>query len=210
MPALSRHHNGQNMTEDRIRIVQYALLAAVLLGAGCRSQGISRAPTRIVCEDQVTAVAIMQAAMEVLTGMHFPIEKLDAREGIVRTRPLRAAQFFEFWRSDNANPSGIPEANLHTIRRSVELRVTDDSGRWSVDCDVSVQRLSLPENKIASISQAYQMHTQSIPALQRLDVSPQQQQGMAWIDLGKDPYLAAEILKRITEKLKQPKERKAT
>lgn len=198
------------MADDRIRTVQYALLAAVLFAAGCRSQGISRAPTRIVCEDDVTAVAVMQAAMEVLTGMHFPIEKLDAREGVVRTRPLRAAQFFEFWRSDNANPSGVAEANLHTIRRSVELRVTDDGGRLSVDCDVSVQRLSLPENKVASISQAYQMHTQSTPVLQRLEVSPQQQQGMAWMDLGKDPYLAAEILKRIAQRLKQPEGKKAT
>ena len=198
------------MTEGRIRIVQYALLAATLFAAGCRSQDISAAQTSLVCEDDVTAVAIMQAALEVLTGMHFPIEKLDAREGIVRTSPLRAAQFFEFWRSDNANASGVAEANLHTIRRPVELRVTDDGGRLSVDCEVSLQRLSLPENKVASISQAYQMHTKSTPALQRFEVSPQQQQGMAWMDLGQDPYLAAEILKRITEKLKQPKERKAT
>ena len=198
------------MTEGRIRAVQHALLAAALFAAGCRSQDISRAPTRIVCEDHVTTAAIMQATLEVLTGMHFPIEKLDAQEGIARTRPLRAAQFFEFWRSDNANPSGVAEANLHTIRRSVELRVTDDGGRLSVDCDVSVQRLSLPEYKVASISQAYQMHTQSTPALQRFEVSPQQQQGMAWMDLGKDPYLAAEILKRIAQRLKQPKERKAT
>ncbi len=198
------------MADNGIWIVQYALLAATLFAAGCRSQDISPAQTSVVCADDATTADIMQAALEVLTEMHFPIEKLDAQEGVVRTSPLRAAQFFELWRSDNADPSGVAEANLQTIRRSVELRVTDDGRRLSIDCDVPVQRLSLPENEVASISQAYRMHTVSTPALQRLDVDPQQRQGMAWMDSGKDPHLAAEILRRIVQKLKQPEEEKAT
>jgi hypothetical protein len=45
------------------------------------------------------------------------------------------------------------------------------------------------------------MHTRSQPTRQVFDVTPQQQAGMAWIDLGSDPALAAEIVKRIGRKL---------
>ncbi|UCF17478.1 MAG: hypothetical protein JSW59_08445 [Phycisphaerales bacterium] len=44
---------------------------------------------------------IMEVAEDVLAEMHFVIEKADVQSGLVRTRPLPGAQFFEFWRSDN-------------------------------------------------------------------------------------------------------------
>lgn len=209
----------------RIKIVQNVLLAAPLLWAGCGGRNVSPASTRMACENGTTTAAVMQAAQEVLMEMHFAIEKLDRQQGIIRTAPLRGAQFFEFWRRDNASPLDAAEANLQTIRRSVELRVgrrgaerrpqaadapalQSPKDNLRIDCDVQVQRLSLPENEIASISQAYRMHTRSDAALLRLDVSPQQQEGMAWMDLGQDLRLAAEILKRIADRLKDPKERK--
>jgi len=39
--------------------------------------------------------------------------------------------------------------------------------------------------------------------LQRIKLNPEQKAGMAWIDLGKDTPLAAEILKRIENRLKR-------
>jgi hypothetical protein len=210
----------------RIKIVQSVLLAAPLLWAGCGGRNVSPASMRMACETDTAVAAAMQAAQDVLTDMHFPIEKLDCQQGIIRTAPLRGAQFFEFWRRDNASAFDTAEANLQSIRRSVEIRVgkmgaehgpqTADTpglqspkGDLRIDCDVQVQRLSLPENEIASISQAYRIHTRSDAAMLRLDVSPQQQEGMAWMDLGQDRRLATEILKRIVDKLKNPKERKA-
>jgi hypothetical protein len=66
---------------------------------------------------------------------------------------------------------------------------------------VRVERLSLPENAIASTSQGYRIHSQSSPLLQTFELTGRQQAGMAWIDLGDDPALAAEILRRIERKL---------
>jgi hypothetical protein len=181
------------------------LLAAValVLSLGCAGQRQVFQPAEPLRLHDVAYPDIMQAAEETLGGMHFAIEKLDAEQGIIRTEPLRGAQFFEFWRSDNVGLHNTAEANLHTIRRAVELRIEQEEGYVRVDCHVRIQRLSLPENEAASISQAYQMHSRSTAAVQRLELRPQQRQGMAWIDLGPDPQLAAEILNRIRQRLRR-------
>ena len=190
------------------------LLAGTWLGAGCASRTATHvaepnapsAPVRMLCQDGVTTADVIRATEDVLTRMHFAIEKLDIEQGIVRTRPLRGAQFFEFWRSDNASSYSSQEANLQSIRRSVELRVKPEDGGTSglcIECDVSVQRLSLPENEIASTSEAYGIHSRSTPTLQRVEVTPQQRRAMTWIDLGKDRDLAARILERVEQKLRQ-------
>jgi len=152
----------------------------------------------------------MQTGYEVLSHLHFPIEKLDVEQGIVRTRPWRGAQFFEFWRRDNVGLPNAAEANLHTIRRAVELRITGEQGQVSVDCRVRVQRLSLPENKAVSVSQAYRMHSASRSRTQRLLLTPRQRQGMAWIDMGQDDRLAARILDAIARRVRQLEEGKGT
>lgn len=153
---------------------------------------------------------IMQAAEDTLSRLHFAIEKFDAEQGIIRTEPLRGAQFFELWRRDNVGLHNAAEANLHTIRRAVELRITGEQGQVSVDCRVQVQRLSLPENKAVSVSQAYRMHSASRSRTQRLQLTAQQRQGMAWIDMGQDDCLAARILDAIARRVRQLEEGKGT
>jgi len=203
------------------------LLAGVELAGGCaggpalgsREPNGPTEPVRIVCPDGVTKAAAVQAAEFVLTRMHFPLEKVDVDQGIVRTRPLRGAQFFEFWRSDNASLSGYEEANLQSIRRTVEVYAeakerASGGRRESADanaptpphslclrCLVSVQRLSLPANEIAGTSEGYRIHSASLPTLQRIEPTPQQRRAMAWIDLDPDPTLAARILERIEKRL---------
>jgi len=200
-----------------------------LLGCAGPNKTASTAPSQMICEDGITTADALHAAEEVLTRMHFAIEKLDVGEGIVRTRPLRGAQFFELWRSDNASSYSAEEANLQSIRRSVEVRVrpedrgqTTDNRRQRTDdreqktapssvlslrpglcleCVVFVQRLSLPANEVAGTSEAYRIHSSSMPVLQRIDVSPQQRRTMTWINLGQDPDLAARILDRVEKRL---------
>jgi len=182
------------------------LIAAALSLPGCGGQNATTTPAQMICADGVTRAEVVRAAGDVLTRMHFAIEKLDAEQGIVRTRPLRGAQFFELWRSDNASPYNWEEANLQSVRRSVELRVKPENGGASglgVECEVSVQRLSLPPNEVTGTSEAYRIHSASMPTLQRIEVSPQQRRAMAWIDLGQDPDLAARILARVEQRLKR-------
>ena len=129
--------------------------------------------------------------------MYFTIEKADAQNGLIRTRPLPGAQFFEFWRSDNIGTDNTIAANLHTIRRTVTLDINQQDQELRIGCEVQAQRLSLPERQVSSSARVYGMFSISSPSLQRLKLNPEQKKEMAWIDLGSDTRLEAEILKRI-------------
>lgn len=145
----------------------------------------------------------MQIAEDVLGEMHFTIAKADAELGVIRTRPLTGAQFFEFWRSDNIGAYSSVEANLHSIRRIVELDISQQGQKLRISCDVNVQRLSLPERGVSSSGRAYSMFTESSSSIQRLKLNPEQKKGMAWVDLGRDQKLATEILRRIENRAKR-------
>jgi len=185
-------------------ICAFAMLTCALVLTGCAQE--SSAPLVVKVQDgalhveqnsDIGVVDLMEVAEDVLTGMHFTIEKADVQNGFIRTRPLPGAQFFEFWRSDNVGSYNTLAANLHTIRRTVTLDISQQNKELRIGCDVQVQRLSLPERQVSSSARAYGMFSRSSPSLQRLELYPEQKKQMAWIDLGSDTRLAVEILKRI-------------
>jgi len=192
-----------------IRGVGFLILGLLL--AGCAEQQQYGA-VKPICVDNIDKIQAMDIAEDVLAKMHFTIEKADTDpatlgidtrrwRGFIRTRPLPGAQFFEFWRSDNVGADNWLESNLHSIRRVVELNMSEQDEGLCISCDVRIYRLSLPERRLSSSARAYDMFSKSSPALQRIELNPEQKAGMAWIDLGKDTQLAAEILKRISSML---------
>lgn len=191
--------------DNQINIRQswiYAIGIYALLLAGCARQYQSETTEQIHVSD-IDRSETIEIAEEVLTQLHFTIDKIDAGSGLIKTRPLPGAQFFEFWRGDNVGSDNHLQANLHTIRRIVELDITKQEEKISISCDVKLQRLSLPERQITSSARAYDMFSRSTPSLQRLTLNPEQQKAMAWIDLGQDIPLATEILKRIQERIQR-------
>jgi len=186
------------------RLCKYTLMTCTLIAAGCTQQ--NSAPPGVKVQDRALYVErdqgfgtadLMEVAEDVLANMYFTIEKADADSGLIRTRPLPGAQFFEFWRSDNVGADNTLAANLHTIRRTVTLDISQQNEQLCIGCNVQVQRLSLPERQVSSTTRVYGMFSQSSLSLQRLKLNPEQKQQMAWIDLGRDSRLEAEILKRI-------------
>jgi len=186
----------------------YALMSCTLLLAGCAQQ--ASAPPGVKVQDNTLFIEqsqdigmadTMEAAEDVLAEMHFNIEKADIDSGVIRTRPLPGAQFFEFWRSENVGADNSLAANLHSIRRTVELTVSQREGKLCIACDVRVQRLSIPEHQVSSSARVYKMFSRSKPSLQRLALNPEQEEEMAWIDLENDTLLATEILKRIEARI---------
>ena len=174
------------------------------MAAGCTQQ--TSAPPRVKVQDNTLYVErdqgfgtadMMEVAEDVLAGMYFTIEKADAQSGLIRTRPLPGAQFFEFWRSDNVGADNTLAANLHTIRRTVTLDISQQDEELRIGCEVQAQKLSLPERQVSSSARVYGMFSLSSPSLQRLKLNPEQKKQMAWTDLGRDTRLEAEILKRI-------------
>ena len=169
--------------------------------AGCASQQPCEIATEPLCITGLEKIAVMKASEDVLSEMHFTIEKADVESGLIRTHPLSGAQFFELWRSDNIGSFNSAESNLHSIRRTVELNMTPQGEKLCLGCNVKVQRLSLPEREVSSSGCAYQMFSESTASLQKLTLDPKQKAGMAWVDLGRDSSLATEILKRISSVL---------
>ncbi len=178
--------------------------------AGCAGPQRLVPRAEVACIADANIVDAMSAARTILGRMYFAIEKADPNAGLIRTEPLPGAQFFELWRSDNVSFRDTAEANLHAMRRSVELHFRPNQGQVSIDCTVRVQRLSLPEQDVSSVSQAYLIHSRSTPDLQTFSLTPQQRAAMAWIDVEDDQPLAVEILKRIRQRIMQQREEEAS
>ena len=186
--------------KSRSDLCTYALMTCALMLTGCARQQQYEAVEQL-CTADLDKLEAMQIAEDVLAKMHFTLEKADYQSGVIRTRPLPAAQFFEFWRADNVGAFNSTEANLHSIRRAVELNIGQEDERLCITCDVQVQRLSLPEHQVSSSARAYRMFSESSPSMQKLKLAPEQKGAMAWISLGKDTKLAAEILKQIEKRI---------
>jgi hypothetical protein len=159
----------------------------------------------IKTEDQfcapATAKADAMAAVEsVLTKMHFTIEKLDAETGYIRTFPLQGAQTFEFWRSDSVGSFNRAEADLHSIRRTVELNITPQSEQLCINCKATTQRLSSPQDQTTA-DRSRTVLSSGQRSLQNSKFSPQRKANITWTDLGRDSQLETEIIKRIEKQL---------
>ena len=181
-------------------LLLFAGFSVILVLGGCAEEQRFKAVEQI-CVPGISKAAAMQAAEDVLGQMHFTVEKADTESGYIRSRPLSGAQGFEFWRKDNVGAFNRTEANLHSIRRTVELDISQQEGQLCISCDVKVQRLNLPEREVSSSAQAYQMFSRSNLSRQELQPSPEQKAGMCWVDLDKDIRLSTEILRRIKKKL---------
>lgn len=182
-----------------IKVYFFMTCSVFYLLAGCTDTGKFKAIQQINIPDTDKAV-IFGAAEAVLGEMHFSVAKSDVEEGVIRTRPLTGGQFFEFWRDDNVGSFNFAEANLHTIRRIVELNIAGQDHQLRIDCSVKVQRLSIPEREVSS-GGTYGMFSKSKSSMQRLKLDTAQRRAMAWIDAGEDNRLSTEILKRLETRI---------
>jgi len=185
---------------NKVKSLSFAACTALLLITGCAETQRFKAVEQIWVPNLEKQQA-MEAAEDVLGQMHFTIEKSDLKHGLIRTRPLAGAQFFEFWRSDNVGGFNWAEANLHSIRRTVELNIDRQDEQLCIGCNVKTQRLHLPEHPVSSTAQAYRLFSESRSSMQELKLNPEQQKDMRWVDLGRDVRLETEILKRIEKQI---------
>lgn len=202
MKKRKRNQDTRPKAQNPKRITVICGLWSVVCGlllAGCAEQKQYQASEPLNMEN-TDKLRVMEAAEDVLVKMYFTIEKANSENGFIRTKPLQGAQFFELWRSDSVGTDNWLLNNLHSIRRIVELNISEQDKDLHIDCDVKTYRLSLPEREIRS-AHAYDLFSVSSAALQRIQLHPEQKENMAWIDLGKDEQLAAEILKRIEQQI---------
>jgi hypothetical protein len=169
----------------------------LLLLAGCAENKYIKTIDQI-CPPGAARADAMAAGEQVLGEMHFAIEKLDAETGYIRSYPLAGAQTFEFWRKDNVGSFNQAEADLHSIRRTVELNINQQAGQLCINCKVMTQQLSLPQSQTTAGQGTL---TEIRRSVQKLKLSPEQKTNLIWIDLGRDNQLETEIINRITKQL---------
>jgi len=186
----TRRQKTEDRSQKSVLCSLFSVLCSLVL-AGCARQQKYETIEQILVPG-VTKAEAMQIAEDILAKMHFTIDKADVDSGIITTKPLPGAQFFEFWRSDNVGALAAAEANLHSIRRIAQLNINPQDDKLYISCNVQVQRLSVPNACPERIRGNLLRQTKfEIPTLG----------GMEWIDLGKDTQLATNILKRIEQQL---------
>jgi hypothetical protein len=153
-----------------------------------------------LCPKTSDKAQAMSAAEDVLAMMHFDIEKFDVNAGYIRTAPLSGAQSFELWRSDNVGSFNQAEADLQSLRRAVEINITDQAGQMCVGCIATTQKLSIPQG-IPGADQSNPIMSSGQKSMQRTRYNLEHKSTMSWTDLGRDNQLETEILKRIEKKL---------
>ena len=175
------------------------LLACSLLFwlAGCAENKYTKTIEQL-CPPATTKADAMTAAEQVLVGMHFGIEKFDVDAGYIRTAPLSGAQSFELWRSDSVGSFNQTEADLHSIRRAVEINISEQAGQLCINCKATTQRLSLPQSTAGQNRPVMSPDQRSV---QKLKLGREQKSNLTWTDLGRDNQLETEILKRIEKQL---------
>jgi hypothetical protein len=184
------------------------LLTCLLLFwlAGCAQNKYTNTIEQL-CPPAANKTAEMTTAEQVLSEMHFHIEKFDVNAGYIRTAPLPGAQSFEFWRADNVGLFNRTEADMQSIRRAVEISISEEAGQLCINCRATTQRLSLPQSQIATDQQTVMANQKR--DVKMLKLSHEQKATPTWTDLGRDNQLETEILKRIESRLTADKKQLA-
>jgi hypothetical protein len=188
-----------------VKYIAILSLTACLLSGCAKKQQFEVKP---VCLAGVDVQSAMAEAEKALIRMNFVVEKADPNSGVMRTRPLTGGQFFELWRQDNRGRYSGNMSNIHTIRRTAELQFAQENGQLCINCNIKVERLSLPEKEIDSSSRVYSLFSSSKESDQSMELNAEQKAKAEWVDLGQDNGLEAYILKKVNKRISNMKGRK--
>lgn len=220
--AIGRHACGPGRPRGGLVTI---VAVGLLFGLGCRAPVVPEGPTAITLRvpDYETFV---DAACSVLRRYDFPPEHVDPGHGVIVTAPATSGQWFEPWRVDSQGPYQLFESSLHTLRRTVTVRlkpvgatepasqptVADvlkpeweqepsawGAARYRVSVQVDKSRYSAPERQITTTSGALAMYSIRIPTTAGVRGAPSRE--VAWVPLGRDPLLEAFLLEKIADAL---------
>ncbi len=95
--------------------------------------------------------ALFKAAQTVASDYHWAIDRTDYRAGVVTTRPVICAQFFEPWRRDIQTIDDSMKASAATYRRSVRFEISRQrDGSYELTPKVLVEREVITEKRISN------------------------------------------------------------
>lgn len=180
----------------------FALLTLLALAAGCRVSG----PTTTTVEAERYPEAF-DVVKDTLREQGFELERVDARAGVITTRPQNSSGFFTPWITSERRLRDEVASSLHRQRRVVEVRFRGGEG----DRRVSDQPVTV--DVTTRIERVHQLGVRATPASVRLrHVSGDPTRGPAAddifaVDQGVDRALSAELNRRIAVALGLPEPR---
>ncbi|MFI4911719.1 MAG: hypothetical protein ACIAQZ_08650 [Sedimentisphaeraceae bacterium JB056] len=184
-------------------ILKVLIISAVLTVAGCTSSveqsyvydNETKEPTSgMIAQKDIEQV--MNTARKQLSAMGFKLDKYDTELGILRTKPLSGAQYWQFWRDDNVGASNAAMSNINSIVRIVEMDFNASDGGIKVGCVADVKKLSYIGKEITGVSDMNEAFTDVSGGFQELAL----EEGQAkWLDLGRDVRLEKKVLRLITD-----------
>lgn len=182
-----------------------AISVASILLAGCHEPAPPTEPTsaRVQALDEAEFDRLWEAVLTVLRDHNFTPFRRDRRAGVIETLPTTAQSWFEFWRKDTVGTYETAEANLHTIRKYVIVRLTkaEPAGNYGIEVEVQAERLEQPERQITSSSAAIRSFSREVPTYEgKMPGDP------VWAPLGRDAKMEELLLGRILARHGQPVE----
>jgi hypothetical protein len=131
--------------------------------------------------------ALWETAIRVAHRDWFLLDRTDYREGELTTRPLISRQFFEPWRTDVGDAYGVLQSSLGTVRRTIhfDIRRLDD-GTYSVTPKVLVERHSVAEHRITSVTDYQDVFSIDRPLVESEDEAGAEVMPDYWYSIGRD------------------------
>lgn len=176
--------------------------ALSLAGAGCLAPKPAPLAQPLVIEagNEAEFEALWEAAIDVLRRHRFRIDREDLRARVITTYPETSQQWFEFWRHDVDTGRDLAEAQLHTVRRSVTVRLVEDRTppqEYRLEVAVLKERQHAPERQVTNAAAALRAFSPEVPTTQGRRVDPEQD--IYWTEEGRDPAMEARLAALIAE-----------
>lgn len=196
-PARTPLRSGTLCTMIRLLWAALGMLLCVL--PGCASDA---GATQLVIEKDRYEHAF-RITKDVLRRSHFELARVDARAGVITTRPATSAGLATPWIDHASTPSQALSGLINRERRIATIRfeaMEDDPDAMRQIVEVRLQRAHKPGRRVDSVSARQQ--TFAVDPLRNPGAS---RQGVALEleDAGADPLLAARIASAIKERLSQ-------
>ncbi len=189
------------------RTIAATLLGSILLPlAGCAANYTQP----IVSQEPLTPrernfETVWQGSIELLRQYDFASDPLrggmqDRRAGVIRTAPVVARHWFEFWRKDYAGEFDGTECTLQTIYRQVTIRIkpaSPNSSKYAALVEVQTFRSDKTQrwqpHDSSTIYGMFQLPGQVASQYGLLLNEPTEPPGAVIVPLGRNPELEAKM-----------------
>ena len=173
------------------------LILILALQCGCQAPRTAEDPTQLYVRIP-DRERYLDQTLTTLREHDFQPREVDRERGVAVAGPTTGRQWFEFWRRDVQGPYQVLESSLHTVRRSVTVRLDPQGGaeapyRLSVQVDKS--RFSSPERQVTTATGALGIYGERLPTTEGLRNAHHQLD--QWVPLGRDAELESYLLDQI-------------